>query len=411
MKAEKKQQLQDGPLTGVKILDLSRTLPGPFCTLMLADMGAEVIKIQEAQRRRNSLETLVPKSALTTDDLKAGYTPHRAIDRNKKGIALDLKNETAREVFYKLVKESDVVVIEFRPDVGRRLKIDYDALNAVNTRIIYCAITAYGQDGPYADYPAHDANVIAAAGILGATGTPDGQYVLPGVPIADLCGGGMNAAVGILTALFAREKTGCGQFIDISMMDGAVAMMLARHNMLYGITGRSPTAGQRPSHVYKTKDGKSLCFAGGEPWFWERLCKTLDLEELIPYDQAVKPFAGFSKEREWVLSKLTEKFLSKTREEWLEILHQADTCIAPVHTSMGDVLKDAQVKHRRMMIDFEDPVLGKIPQPGIAIKLSDTPGTVRTLAPRHGQHTVEILAGLGYSDEEIEELKKSGAAA
>ncbi|MBN1381042.1 MAG: CoA transferase [Deltaproteobacteria bacterium] len=409
MAEEKKQNLQDGALTGIKILDLSRTLPGPFCTLMLADMGAEVIKIQEARRRRNSLETLVPKSELTTDDLKAGYTPHRAIDRNKKGIALNLKNEAAREIFYKLVKDGDVVVIEFRPDVGKRLKIDYDTLKAINPRIIYCAVTAYGQDGPYADYPAHDANVIAAAGILGATGTPDGQYVLPGVPIADLCGGGMNAAVGILTALFAREKTGRGQFVDISMMDGAVAMMLARHNMLYGITGQSPKAGQRPSHVYRTRDDKSICFAGGEPWFWERLCKTLDLEELIPYDQAIKPFAGFSKEREWVISKLTEKFLSKTRDEWLESLHKADTCIAPVHTAMDDVLNDPQVKHRRMMVEVEDPILGKIPQPGIAIKLSETPGRIRTLAPRHGQHTSEILAGLGYSDEEVEELKKDGA--
>lgn len=406
---EEKIELQNGPLTGIKILDLSRTLPGPFCTLMLADMGAEVIKIQEARRRRNSLETLVPKSALTTDDLKNGYTPHRAIDRNKKGIALDLKNEAARDVFYRLTKDSDVVVIEFRPGVGKRLKIDYDTLKAINPRIIYCAITAYGQDGPYADYPAHDANVIAAAGILGATGTPDGQYVLPGVPIADLCGGGMNAAVGILTALFARVKTGRGQFIDISMMDGAVAMMLARHNMLYGITGQSPTAGQRPSHVYQTKDGKHLCFAGGEPWFWERLCKALGLEELIPYDQAVKPFAGFSKEREWVLSKLTERFLSKTRDEWLEILHKADTCIAPVHTSMSEVFDDPQVQYRQMMVAFDDPQMGKIKQPGIAIKMSDTPGKIRTLAPRHGEHTREILAGAGYSEEEIAALCKSGA--
>ncbi|MBU4011309.1 MAG: CoA transferase, partial [Proteobacteria bacterium] len=279
------EAIPQGALEGIKILDLSRTLPGPFCTLMLADLGAEVIKIQEARRRRNSLETLIPKSELTTEDLKQGYTPHRAIDRNKKGMALDLKTDEARAVFYKLVEKSDVVVVEFRPKVSNRLGIDYETLKKINPGLIYCAITAFGQDGPYADYPAHDANVIAAAGILGITGTPDGQYVLPGVPLADLAGGGMNAAVGILTALLARQRTGKGQFVDISMMDGAVAMLLARHGMLYGVTGQSAKAGQRPSHVYRTKDGKYLCFAGGEPWFWERLCKALDLEKLIPFDQ------------------------------------------------------------------------------------------------------------------------------
>ena len=301
-------------------------------------MGAEVIKIQEAHRRRNALETLVPKYELTTDDLKQGYTPHRAIDRNKKGLALDLKTEEARTIFYRLAEKCDVVLVEYRPKVGHRLGIDYETLKKFNPRLIYCSITAYGQDGPYADYPAHDANVIAAAGILGITGTPDGQFVLPGVPLADLCGGGMNAAVGILSALLAREKTGRGQFVDISMMDGAVAMLLARHGMFYGITGRSAKLGQRPSHVYRTKDDKYLCFAGGEPWFWERLCRAMGLEELIPYDQVVRPFSPFSEKRDEVTARLRETFLTKTRDEWLEILHKADTCVAPVHTSMDEVL-------------------------------------------------------------------------
>ncbi|MBA3030931.1 MAG: CoA transferase [Desulfobacteraceae bacterium] len=402
------EAIPQGALEGIKILDLSRTLPGPFCTLMLADLGAEVIKIQEARRRRNSLETLIPKSELTTEDLKQGYTPHRAIDRNKKGMALDLKTDEARAVFYKLVEKSDVVVVEFRPKVSNRLGIDYETLKKINPGLIYCAITAFGQDGPYADYPAHDANVIAAAGILGITGTPDGQYVLPGVPLADLAGGGMNAAVGILTALLARQRTGKGQFVDISMMDGAVAMLLARHGMLYGVTGQSAKAGQRPSHVYRTKDGKYLCFAGGEPWFWERLCKALDLEKLIPFDQVVRPFSGFSAKRDEVIAQLTEKFLSKTRDEWLEILHKADTCVAPVHTSMDEVLNDPQVKHRQMMVELDDPILGKVRQPGVAIKLSETPGQVRMFSPRHGQHTREILAGLGYSEDMIQGLKDKG---
>ena len=404
------EQTTPGALEGIKILDLSRTLPGPFCTLMLADMGAEVIKVQEVQRRRNSLETLIPKSELTTEDLKQGYTPHRAIDRNKKAIALDLKTDGARAVFYKLVENSDVMVVEFRPKVSSRLGIDYQSLKKINPKLIYCAITAYGQDGPYADYPAHDANVIAAAGILGITGTPDGQYVLPGVPLADLCGGGMNAAVGILGALLARQKSGKGQFIDISMMDGAVAMLMARHGMLYGVTGDSPTAGQRPSHVYRTRDQKLLCFAGGEPWFWERLCKALELEELIPFDQVVRPFAGFSAKRDEVIGKLTDKFLSKTREEWLEILHNADTCVSPVHTTMDEVLDDPQVKYRQMIVEMDDPVMGKVRQPGLAIKLSETPGRIKTFSPRHGQHTDEILCGLGYSEEEIKELKEKGCA-
>lgn len=409
IKRENIEGTPGGALEGIKILDLSRTLPGPFCTMILADLGAEVIKIQEAHRRRNALETLVPKSELTTEDLKQGYTPHRAIDRNKKGIALDLKTEEARTVIYRLVEKSDVVLVEYRPKVSHRLGIDYETLRKFNPRLIYCSITAYGQDGPYADYPAHDANVIAAAGILGITGTPDGQFVLPGVPLADLCGGGMNAAVGILSALMAREKTGRGQFIDISMMDGAVAMLLARHGMFFGITGRSAKLGQRPSHVYRTKDDKYLCFAGGEPWFWERLCRAMGLEELIPFDQVVRPFSPFSEKRDEVTARLRETFLTKTRDEWLEILHKADTCVAPVHISIDEVLDDPQVKHRQMMVEVDDPVLGKVRQPGVAIKFSDTPGKVKTLSPRHGQHTVEILSGLGYSQEEIAELKKNGS--
>lgn len=397
-----------GALDGIKILDLSRTLPGPFCTMILADMGADVIKIQEAHRRRNVLESLVPKAELTTDDLKQGYTPHRFVDRNKKGIALDLKTDPARSIFYKLTEKSDVILIEFRPGVANRLGVDYETLNKINPRIVYCAITAYGQDGPYSNYPAHDANVISAGGILGITGTPEGQYVLPGVPIADLCGGGMNAVIGILTALLAREKTGKGQFIDISMMDGIVSLMLARHGMLYGITGESPKLGQRPSHVYLTKDDKYICFVGGEHWFWERLCRAMGLEVLIPYDQVIRPFASFSEKRDEVIGRLAEAFRTKTRDEWLDILRKADTCIAPVHTSIDEVLDDPQVKHRQMIVEIDDPVLGKVSQPGVMIKLSETPGSVRTVAPRHGQHTDEILSGLGYNSEEIQELKEKG---
>jgi crotonobetainyl-CoA:carnitine CoA-transferase CaiB-like acyl-CoA transferase len=184
-------------------------------------------------------------------------------------------------------------------------------------------------------------------------------------------------------------------------------MLLARHAMFYGVTGGSPKLGQRPSHVYRTKDDKYLCFAGGEPWFWERLCRALGLEELIPFDQVVRPFSPFSEKREEVTARLRETFLTKTREEWLEILHKADTCVAPVHTSMDEVLDDPQVKHRQMMVEVDDTVQGKIKQPGVAIKMSETPGRIRTLSPRHGQHTDEILKGLGYSEKEIVELKKN----
>lgn len=247
------------PLEDIKILDLTRYLPGPFCTMILADMGADIVKIEEVQPRWIVSNAFSSKTShLDENEREEILTAYQFVNRNKRSICLNLKTREAQKIFHKLAEDSDVVVEEFRPGVTKRLSIDYETLRNINPRIIYCAISGYGQNGPYRDIPGHDPCYIGIAGVLGITGTPDGHHVLPGVPIGDL-GGGMQGVIGILCAIIAREKTGHGQFVDIAMTDSVVSWLVARHGQLYFSTGSQPELGERPSHVYETKDGKYIC--------------------------------------------------------------------------------------------------------------------------------------------------------
>jgi crotonobetainyl-CoA:carnitine CoA-transferase CaiB-like acyl-CoA transferase len=401
-------------LDHIKVLDLTTFPTGSLAVMFLVDMGADAIKIQQPQPRFKQEGAKADSNAISEAEeerrreIAAAY---QFDERGKKSICLNLKTQQGKDIFYKLAKTADVVIDEFRPGVTERLGIDYDTLKAINPRIICCSVTGYGHDGPYRLYPGHDTNFISIAGILGITGTPDGRHAIPGIPIGDLAGGGMQAAIGILMALIAREKTGKGQFVDTSMVDALVLFMMIRHGPQFFTTGRQPQLGERPALVFETKDGKYINIAPGEPWFWERLCRALGLEEFLPYQRAVGVYAPDAQEmiekREQIITSFQEVFRTKTRDEWLRILWEADTCVGPVY-KFDEILSDPHLLHRRMITEVDHPNLGKIKQPGIIIKLSETPGKIRGVSPITGQHTEEILKSLDYSEKDIAELRKAG---
>jgi len=274
-------------LHGVKVLDLTRLLPGNFCTLLLADYGAEILKIEDTDR--GDYGRWYPPRVKEQSALFIG------LNRNKRSMKLNLKTDKGRGIFMQLVETSDVIVESFRPGVVDRLGIGYDAVRKVNQEIIYCSISGFGQDGPYRDKVGHDINYIGIGGILGITGQRGGSPVVPGTQVADIGAGGMMAVIGVLVALVHRQNTGKGQYIDISMLDGIVSW-LSLSASKYFVDGEIPCRegmmlnGQYPCYrVYKTKDGKYLTIGALEKRFWENLCRALEREDLIPQQYATGP--------------------------------------------------------------------------------------------------------------------------
>lgn len=389
-------------LEGIRILDLSIASPGGFCTLILADLGAEVIMVEQPR-----LEGARQRGSPNSPALEPG---NLALNRNKKSIALNLKTQAAREVFYKLAERSDVILEGFRPGVVKRLRIDYDTIKEINPRIIYCSISGYGQDGPYRDLPGHDLNYIAMGGILGIIGPKGGPPSLPGISIGDQGGGSMFATIGILIALLARERTGRGQFVDVSILDGLLSWLTGRAGRFFATgesprPGEMPLAGLQPSYnIYQTKDGGYISLGVLEPWFWERLCRALGREDLVPWQ-------GASGEKgEEIFAFFRDTFRTRTKEEWFRLLREQDIEVAPVQ-SFVEAFSDPHVLHRQMVVEVEHPLFGRSRQVGIPIKFSETPGQIRTPAPLLGQHTEEILRALGYGPEEIADLRRTGAIA
>ena len=404
------------PLGDIKVLDLTRLLPGPFAVMFLADMGADVVKIEEPWPRWGRRAGTMGSSAMSKAEEERRMelaTAYRFVNRNKRSICLNLKMQEARDIFYKLTKSADVVVEEFRPGVTKRLGVDYETLKSINPRIIYCSISGYGQDGPYHDLPGHDPCYEAMSGVLEITGTRD-QHALPGIPIGDLAGGGMQGAIGILLALLVRERTGRGQFIDVSITDSLVALLTIRYGAEFFTASRQLERGERLPHVYKTKDGKYICIAitAFEPLFWERFCQALGLDEFIPYaEAALEIFLPDNEElrrkRQEIVARIAEVFRTKTRDEWFNILREKDTCVAPVYR-FDEVLSDYHIIHRQIIQEVDHPTLGKVKQVRPLIKLSDTPGSIRFLAPQRGQHTEEVLLELGYTSEDAITLHQRG---
>ncbi len=392
-------------LEGIKILDLTWQGPGPYCTMILGDLGAEVIKIAPPP---------AANARQIARELDQRAVAFQAVNRNKQSVLLNLKSKEGKDIFFKLVKKADVVVEGFRPGVVKRLGIDYATLEKLNPKIVYCSISGYGQDGPYSTLSGHDINYISVAGALEPIGSLGNGPAIPLNLIADYGGGGKDAAIGIASALLARGKTGKGQHIDISLTDSVISLLTESILDYYFESGASIRRGQHPLNggfpyynVYETQDGKYITIGCIEPWLWENLCRAIGKEEYIPFHFRLEHYLNPPEEKVWkeMLSFLKKLFLTKTRDEWFEFLSQRDVPVGKVY-SLDEVFADPQVLHRKMIMEIEHPNVGKIKQAGIAIKLSDTPGTIRSLAPLPGQHTDVVLTGLGYRADELDELRK-----
>ena len=399
-------------LDGVRILDLTRQGPGPFCTMILGDLGAEVIRV-EAPPSLGARQAGLLQSPIGEERRRdAIYNAH---NRNKKSIALNLRVEEGRQIFYRLAEKTDLIVEAFRPGVVNRLGIDYETIQKINPKVIYCSITAYGQGGPYKDLPAHDVNCISIAGALNLIGELDGKPMIPLNLLADFGGGGMNATIGILSALIAREKTGKGQHVDISLADSVISLLAfeAGDYFQHGVVlkrGEHVLGGAYPYYnVYETSDGKYITIGCMEPWLWENLCRAIGREDFIPFHLEADHRLHKAEGKQWgeISSSLKQIFLTKTRDEWFGILSQKDIPVGKVY-SMDEVFNDPQVLHRKMVIEVEHPTEGRVKQVGISTKLSETPGTVRSLSPILGEHTEEILKASGYSKQRINELFQEG---
>lgn len=392
-------------LEGITILDLSYQGPGPFCTAILSDLGASVTRITppaSAGARQTTWES---------DQRQAAYS---ASNRNKKSILLNLKSEEGRRIFHRLAEKADVIVEGFRPGVVQRLSIDYETIAAINPRIVYCAVTGYGQDGPYAHLPGHDINYISFAGVLDLIGEPDRPPVIPLNLVADYGAGGMSAAIGILSAIVAREKTGRGQYVDISLTDTTISLLTQVLLDPYFMTGLAPGRGEHalsgahPCYaIYRTKDGGYISLGCLEPWLWENLCREIGRQDFIPYNMTRSPVSEADGKWQEIRGFLTDMFLTATGDEWFRRMRDKNIPIGKV-LSLKEVFADPQVLHRGMVMELDHPTEGKVRQVGIGIKLSDTPGEFRDFASPAGADTDETLAGLGYSEDRIKELRRDG---
>jgi crotonobetainyl-CoA:carnitine CoA-transferase CaiB-like acyl-CoA transferase len=396
-----------GALDGVRVLDLTRLLPGGFCSLLLADMGADVVKVEDTGM--GDYVRWAPPYYGSDEHQQLGTRSalYLALNRGKRSIRLDLKSDGGRDAFLRLVRDHDVVLESFRPGVLDRLGCGYDALREANPKIVYCAITGYGQTGSHAGRAGHDMNYLGLTGLLGLTGEPDGPPVQSAGQIADIGGGALMAALGVLASLRERDRSGEGQLVDVSMTDGALSWlaMVAAQYLCDGEVPRrghgSLTGGLACYRPYEAADGWVTCGAL-EPKFWQRFCRGVGREDLI--DQQ---FAGPGSDG---VRQVAEVFRSRTREEWRAFNDEHDAMIEPV-LELDEALASKLVEEREMVVELDQPELGAVRLLGFPLKLSRTPGDPTRPAPALGEHTEEVLRDAGLSEEEVAALVSSGAAA
>jgi len=393
-----------GALSEIKVLDLSRLLPGGFCSLLMADLGAEVLKVEDTGMG-DYVRWATPKYEGADDS--AASALFLALNRGKRSIRLNLKEERGREVLLRLVRDHDVLLESFRPGVLDRLGVGYERLREENPGLVYCAITGYGQDGPYRDRSGHDMNYLGLIGMLGLTGDPSGPPVQSAGQIADIGGGSLMAAFGILAALRERDRSGAGQLVDVSMADGALSWLAL-------VAGRFLADGQLPRRGGLELAGGLVCYrpyacrdgwvtlGALEPKFWQAWCRGVGRLDLIE-KQFDKPGSEAHAEVERV-------FLERTRDQWQSFASEHDCCLEPV-LDLDEALDSELVRAREMVVELDQPGAGAVRQLGVPVKLSRTPAGPQGPGPALGQHTRTVLESLGYAAEEIAALEETGAVA
>lgn len=392
-----------GPLSSLKVLDFSGLLPGPFGTMLLADMGADVLRV-ESPTRPDMVRMLPPHDAGVSVN-------HAFLNRSKRGIAVDLKKPEGVELIKKLVADYDIVVEQFRPGVMDRLGVGYEALRAINPRIIYCAITGYGQTGPYKDRAGHDMNYLAIAGVLGYNGRRATGPAPVSVQIADVAGGACHAVMGILAAVIHRMQTGEGQFVDISMTDAAFTLhaLTAPPSLVAGIEPEregTQLNGGSFYDCYETRDGRHFSVGGLEPQFFMQFCAAIGRPELAPQGMVMGDPAAVAA----LKAEIAAEMKKKTYAEWADIFLAIDSCTEPV-LSFSEACAHPQIQARGLIVEVPRPDGSTQRQLGSAIKFSKTPASFRYIGTELGSHTDEVLREHGFSDGQIAELRKTGAVA
>ena len=392
-----------GVLDGIKVLELARVPPAEMPGMIMADMGADVLKIETPEPDRKHDERWVRQ------------TIHAFVNRNKRSMALNMKAPEGQAIFQKLAKSADVIVEGFRPGVMDRLGAGYEALKKSNPRLIYCSLSGFGQDGPYKNYPAHDMNYLSLAGVLNLIGEAGSKKpVIPLNLVADYAGASLHGALGIVLALYAREKTGRGQHVDVSYLDTTLSLLAATPNMRFffsdGVAprrGEGFLGGSYPYYaIYETRDGKLLTIGCTEPWLWENFCKAIGHPEYTRFARQPDQFVRAANAEESAAREAIEGIIkTRDRDAWYDFLVKHDVCVGKVY-DVEEMVQDPQINHRQMIVDVEHPTHGRVRQFGIAIKLSDTPGTIRTAAPLSGEHTEAILKDLGLKGDEIAGLRQ-----
>ena len=384
-----------GALTGIRVLDLTRLLPGPYCSMMLADFGAEVIKIEEPLQ----------------GDYARSFTPmqngfgywHLQLNRNKKSLAVNLKTEEGREIFFKLLAKSDVVMESYRPGVLARLGIDYAEARKVNPKIVYCSLNGYGSKGPRVNEADHDINYVSLAGIVSMSGDKDGKPAIPGVLMADMNAASL-AAFSILAALRHAQVTGEGQEIEIALYNTALTLMPGAASLYFGEgfvaeRGNNWLTGANANYnIYETKDGRYMAVGALEKKFWSNLCAALGRSELAD-------LTDDDGSHEMLRKELALEFSKKTLKEWTDLLAGKDTCTTPV-LDFAEAMAAEQTLANEMVLEAEDEEVGKYRQIGFPMKLSVTPAELFRRAPRLGEHNQEILRECGFDDASEERGKR-----
>lgn len=393
------------PLEGVVVLDVTQVMAGPFCTLLLADMGADVVKIEKPQGGDDS-RTMGPPF------IHGESAAFLAVNRNKQSVALNLKSEEGRELFRLLARRSDILVENFRPGTMEDLDLHYEAIQKINPTIVYCSVSGFGQTGPYRSRGGFDLVAQGMSGLISVTGHPGGPPTKVGVPMSDL-NAGIYAAYGILAAYIHRLKTGEGQHVDTSLLEGAVAYTFWESS-IYFATGEVPQplgSAHRlnaPYQVFDTKDG-AISLGAANQSTWEKLCGVLGRQDLLNDSRFLTNADRVQNYQE--LGALLQPILrQRTTAEWLSLLEGARVPAGPIY-NMAQVYEDPQVRDRGMLVELEHPVAGKIKNIGIPVKLSLTPGLIRYPAPTLGQHTDEVLLWIGLDRSEITRLRESRVVA